>query len=80
MITSYTQGYRSGWLSYLEKYPAPADALRILVVQADIVSEQASHGLLPQGDFWLGYYHGRNAAESCVALYLESLGNPPAQL
>jgi|GEM_PF-3676405 len=80
MTTSYTQGYRSGWLSYLEKYPAPGNALKILVVQADIVSEQASHGLLPQGDYWLGYYHGRNAAESCVALYLESLSNPSAQL
>jgi len=80
MTTSYTQGYRNGWLSYLEKYPAPGNVLRILVVQADVVSEQASHGLLPQGDFWLGYYHGRNAAESCVALYLESLSTSSVQL
>lgn len=80
MTMSYTQGYRSGWISYLEKYPAPANVLRILAVQADIVSEQASHGLLPQGDFWLGHHHGRNAAESCVALYLDNLSNPFFQL
>ena len=70
MKTSYAEGYRSGWISYLETYPAPKNALRILTIQADVVSEQASHGLLPQGDYWLGYHHGRHAAESCVSFYL----------
>ncbi len=79
MTTIYAQGYRSGWISYLEKYPAPAQALRILAVQADTVSEQASHGLLPQDDFWLGYHHGNKAAESCVALYLRSVYLPAAE-
>ena len=80
MTTSYAQGYRSGWISYLEQYLAPGNSLRILAVQADTVAEQASHGLLPQGDYWLGYYHGRHAAESCVALYLESSPPSSAQL
>lgn len=80
MNMSYTQGYRNGWISYLEKYPAPENSLRILAVQADIVAEQASHGLLPQGDYWLGYYHGQHAAKSCVAFYLESAHPSSAQL
>ena len=80
MATNYAQGYRSGWLSYMETYPTPKQTLRILVMQADNVAELASHGLLPQTDFWLGYHHGRHAAESCAALYLESLPVPSAQL
>jgi hypothetical protein len=56
----------------LKEYPCPVHTLRILMIQADTVAEHASHGLLPQGDYWLGYHHGRAAAESCVSLYLRT--------
>ncbi|MGE0823946.1 MAG: hypothetical protein AB7G75_03080 [Candidatus Binatia bacterium] len=71
-MKAYTKGYRAGWISYLEKYHCPKNSLRILVIQADAVAEYASHGLLPQDDYWLGYHHGRTAAETCTTHYLQA--------
>jgi hypothetical protein len=80
MNTRYAKGYRNGWLSYMEASLTPKQTLKILAMQADSVAEQASHGLLPQDDFWLGYHHGRHAAEFCATRYLESLSVSSAQL
>jgi hypothetical protein len=74
-MTPYAKGYQTGWIAYLEEYRAPETSLKILKIQAETVAEHASHGLLPKDDYWLGYYHGRNAAQACVALYLHT--NPP---
>lgn len=69
-MTSYAKGYRTGWISYLAEYRTTENSLRILEIQADMVAERASHGLLPKEDYWLGYHHGRIAAQACVDLYL----------
>jgi hypothetical protein len=72
IMTTYTKGYRAGWLSYLEECCRLDSSLSALVAEADTAAEYASHGLLPQGDYWLGYYHGRAAAKTRVTLHLHT--------
>jgi|SoiMethySBSTD1v2_1073268.scaffolds.fasta_scaffold282154_2 hypothetical protein len=76
-MTPYAKGYQTGWIAYLEEYRAPEKSLRILKIQAEALAEHASQGLLPKDDYWMGYHHGRNAAQACVELYLRT-NSPPS--
>jgi hypothetical protein len=71
-MTTYAKGYWTGWLSYLEEYQRLDDTFRILLEEAEVLAKDASHGLTPQGDYWLGYHHGRAAAKTRVAEQLHN--------
>jgi hypothetical protein len=59
-------------MSYLEEYQRLDDAFRVLLDEADALAKYASQGLTPQGDYWLGYHHGRAAAKTRVAQQLQN--------
>lgn len=65
----YAQGYWAGWMSYLEAHPQRDAAFSALLADAYSLAEHATHGLAPQGDYWLGYHHGRAAAKLRAAKY-----------
>jgi len=66
-MTTYAKGYWAGWMSYLEEYQRLDEAFRVLLEEADVLATDASHGLTPPGDYWLGYHHGRAAAKTRVS-------------
>jgi len=68
-MSTYAQGYWAGWVSYLEAHQQRDAALEALLADAYNLAEQAAHGLAPQGDYWLGYHHGRAAAKIRAAQY-----------
>lgn len=69
MIGTYVDGYQAGWAAYLEGYKSFNDSLEKLLARARLLAEKARQALTPQqqGDYWLGYHHGRAAARTCVA-------------
>jgi hypothetical protein len=66
---TYVEGYQAGWASYLEGYKNINDSLEKLIARARLLAEKARQALTPQqqGDYWLGYHHGRAAARTCIA-------------
>ena len=62
-MSVYAQGYWAGWMSYLAARQQRDATLSALLADAQNLAEQAEHGLAPQGDYWLGYHHGRAAAK-----------------
>ena len=66
-MTTYAKGYWAGWMSYLEEYQRLDEAFKVLLEEADALAGYASYGLTPQGDYWLGYHHGRAAAKTRVS-------------
>ena len=71
-MTTYAKGYWAGWMSYLEECQRLDEAFQVLLDDADALARYASHGLTPQGDYWLGYHHGRAAAKTRVAERLQN--------
>ena len=71
-MTTYAKGYWAGWMSCLEEYQRHDETFRVLLEEADALARNASHGLTPQGDYWLGYHHGRAAAKTRVAEQLQN--------
>lgn len=65
-MTTYAHGYWAGWMAFLEGYPKKDGTFAMLLAHADRLAEQAGHSLAPQGDYWLGYHHGRAAAKTRV--------------
>jgi hypothetical protein len=65
-MTAYAKGYHDGWLSCLEKYNRLEEAFSTLLDEAECLAEPAGYGLTNQGDYWLGYHHGRATAKSCL--------------
>lgn len=66
-MTTYAKGYWAGWMSYLEEYQRLDEAFRVLLDNANALAGNVSYGLTSQGDYWLGYHHGRAAAKTRVA-------------
>ena len=64
-MTTYAKGYWAGWMSYLEEYQKLDEA--VLMDDATPSAGDIALGLTPQGDYWLGYYHGRAVAKTRVA-------------
>lgn len=71
-MSTYAQGYWAGWMSYLEAYQQRDAAFSALLADAHNLTEQAGHGLTPQGDYWLGYHHGRAAAKIRAIRYVRA--------
>jgi hypothetical protein len=69
-MTTYAHGYWAGWMSYLEGYPRKDSTFEMLLADANTLAEQAGHSLTPQGDYWLGYHHGRAAAKTRVTKHV----------
>jgi hypothetical protein len=65
---TYVEGYQAGWASFLEDHKNINGSLEKLVAKARLLAEKARQALTPQqqGDYWLGYHHGRAAARTCV--------------
>src|SRR4029453_12254028 len=63
-MTAYAKGYHDGWLSRLEEYNRLDEAFSTLLDEAELLAEPTSYGLTDQGDYWLGYHHGRATAKS----------------
>ena len=71
-MSTYAQGYWAGWMSYLEAHHQRDAAFSALLADAHSLAEQAAHGLAPQGDYWLGYHHGRAAAKIRATKYVRN--------
>jgi hypothetical protein len=71
-LSVYAQGYWAGWISYLETYQQRDEAFKALLADAHSLAEQTVYGLAPQGDYWLGYHHGRAAAKIRATKYLRT--------
>jgi len=63
-LTAYAKGYHDGWLSCLEEYNRLDEAFSTLLDEAEFPAEPVGYGLTDQGDYWLGYHHGRATAKS----------------
>jgi len=59
-------------MSYLEEYQRLDETFRILLDEAEVLKGDASQGLTPHGDYWLGYHHGRAAAKTRVSKRLQN--------
>ncbi len=68
-MNTYKEGYQAGWTSYLSDYKVETNTLEQLRSKAQYLAEKAGHAIPPhqQGDYWLGYHHGRTAAKTCFA-------------
>jgi hypothetical protein len=68
-MSTYIDGYRAGWASYLEDCKTVNNSVEHLLAEAQLLAEKARQALPPQqqNDYWLGYHHGRAAAKTCVA-------------
>jgi len=64
----YTDGYQAGWSAFLKDYKSVNNSVERLLTEAQLLAEKAQHALPPQqqGDYWLGYHHGRAAAKTCM--------------
>jgi hypothetical protein len=71
-MTTYAKGYWAGWMSYLEECQKADEAFKVLLDDADTLAGDASHGLTPSGDYWLGYHHGRAAAKTRATKHLKN--------
>jgi hypothetical protein len=67
-MSTYRDGYQAGWFSFLENYKNVNNSVAQLHAEAPLLAEKARHALPPQqqGDYWLGYHHGRAAAKTCM--------------
>jgi hypothetical protein len=64
-MTTYAKGYQAGWMSYLEEHQRLDEATWL--DDTNLSAGDASLGLTPQGDYWLGYHHGRAAVKTRLA-------------
>jgi len=64
-MTTYAKGYQAGWMSCLEEHHRLDEA--IWLDDTNPSAGAASLGLTPQGDYWLGYHHGRAAVKTRLA-------------
>jgi len=64
-MTTYAKGYQAGWMSCLEEYQSLDEAMWL--DDTNPSAGNASLGLTPQGDYWLGYHHGRAAVKTRIA-------------
>jgi hypothetical protein len=71
-MSAYAEGYWAGWTSYLEAHQQRDAAFSALLADAHSLAEQAGQGLAPQGDYWLGYHHGRAAAKIRATKYIRN--------
>jgi hypothetical protein len=67
-MNTYKEGYQAGWASYLEDHKVSAVASEQSFINIQQLAEKAGHALPPQqqGDYWLGYHHGRTAAKTSM--------------
>lgn len=67
-MNTYKEGYHAGWVSYCEESKMTNGVGQRLTDEALHMAERARHALSPQqqGDYWLGYHHGRTAAKTCI--------------
>jgi hypothetical protein len=73
----YKDGYQAGWASYLEDCKATIKgSFDRFIGEARRLAEKAGQSLPPQqqGDYWLGYHHGRAAAKTCLMKQVQQLG------
>jgi hypothetical protein len=71
-MSTYAKGYQAGWMSCLEEYHRLDEATWL----DDTIPSAgtASLGLTPQGDYWLGYHHGRAAVKTRLARMARNRG------
>ena len=67
-MSTYTDGYQAGWSAFLKDYKNVNNSVEHLLAEAQFLAGKAQHALSPQqqGDYWLGYHHGRAAAKTYI--------------
>lgn len=68
-MNTYKEGYQAGWAAYLEDCRNTLNgSFEKLLSESQHLADKAGHALPPQqqGDYWLGYHHGRSAAKTCL--------------